>query len=180
MKKRVLLISILIIVALVSGFIGNQAIKHYRTTMPHNHIFVCDNPTHNSDFDNWLRETVGIDWVPTYMICRDGYVIGTIRGGISEKMFTSQLGTILAQNDRILEVTNIPIYDLDNNVGNLRDITGSGVYIVEISWIDCSDCQYQDENFTDDIYLAYSTNQIYRYYIHSERGAVEEHYGIVR
>ena len=141
---------------------------------------MCDNPTHNSDFDTWLRETVGIDWVPTYMICRDGYVIGTIRGGISEKNFTSQLGTILAQNDRILEVTDIPIYDLDNNVGNLRDITGSGVYIVEISWVDCPDCQYQDENFTDEIYLAYSTNQIYRYYIHSERGAVEEHYGIVR
>ena len=145
-------------------------------TMPHSHIFVCDNPQHDSAFDSWLREEVGLDWVPTYMIVRDGWVIGTFRGGIDKGEFTRELGTVLENNIQILPVSDSIIYDLDNNPTSMADIMSNGVYIVEISWIDCKDCKYQDENFTDSIYLAYTTDNIYRYYIRSDRNAVLEYY----
>lgn len=176
MRRRFIIVTLLTILVIIGVGVYHY-MKQQRALMPLSHVYVADNPTYNSDFDNWIREDLGIDWVPTYIIIKDNNVIGTIRGGISEKEFTNQLGTILIQQIPFKPLCDFEIGNLNNERHSLTDImTGDSYYILELSWIDCEDCMYQDANFTDEIYLRYGTKMIYRYYIHSDFDKVLDKY----
>ena len=175
-KKRIVLLAIsvaLVLICIVIGFM----IYNNRKTMPLSHVYVCDNPEEDSEFDKWIRNEAMVDWVPTYVIIKNGYVIGTIKGGISQKQFSSRLATVLIQGTPYAELPDIEISNLKDEKHSLKSImTGDDVYILEISWIDCKDCKFQDDNYTDEIYLRYSTKMIYRYYIRSDKDKVLDKY----
>jgi len=175
-KICIALMAILVFAGLV--IIANQFYIRSRTTMNYSHIFVCDNPQNDSEFDTWMKEDLGLNWVPTYFIVRNDYVIGSIRGGVPESQFTSELGTILIQDWQVAPLPDLPLNNLNGERISLADAlpNDNNFYIIEISWVTCPDCIFQDENFTDDIYLKYGTNIIYRYYIHSTTDEVMNKY----
>ena len=177
-KKYIILFSLLFVC--VSIFVMFQVTSKIRKTMPTSHIFVCDNPSNDSEFDTWMKQELGLNWVPTYLIVKDDIVIGSIRGGVGETQFTSELGTILIQNWQLAELPDIAISNIDGQRDSLKNIlpNDNNFYIIEISWVTCPDCIFQDENFTDDIYYKYGTDRIYRYYIHSTETEVLEKYNI--
>lgn len=177
-KKYIILFSLLFVC--VSIFVMFQVTSKIRKTMPTSHIFVCDNPSNDSEFDTWMKQELGLNWVPTYLIVKDDIVIGSIRGGVGETQFTSELGTILIQNWQLAELPDLAISNIDGQRDSLKNIlpNDNNFYIIEISWVTCPDCIFQDENFTDDIYYKYGTDRIYRYYIHSTEAEVLEKYNI--
>ena len=177
-KKYIILFSLLFVC--VSIFVMFQVTSKIRKTMPTSHIFVCDNPSNDSEFDTWMKQELGLNWVPTYLIVKDDIVIGSIRGGVGETQFTSELGTILIQNWQLAELPDLAISNIDGQRDSLKNIlpNDNNFYIIEISWVTCPDCIFQDENFTDDIYYKYGTDRIYRYYIHSTETEVLEKYNI--
>lgn len=169
---------LLIIVAILCFIkVGLVIVNYNATKMPLDHVFVCDNPKHDSEFDIWIREDLGTTWVPTYIIIQDGYVVGAFNGDIEESQFSDNLAMASSYNMQFLE---IPDYEIENLAGeriSVKDLFGTnGLYILELAWIDCEDCDHQDENYTDDIYAKYSTSNIYRYYIRSEKSKVLEKY----
>ena len=156
-----------------------------RSEMKTSHVYVSDNPEHNSDFDEWLKEnavTMNDDgssklWVPTYLIIKNGAYIGKFRGDISETEFSEKLATIVNFNMPVAEFPNYAITNLDDERKTLSEIFGkNGVIIMEIHWIDCPDCKHQDEEYTNDIYAKYSADMFYRYYIRSDKNKVLEKY----
>ena len=173
-KVKYLLISLTVVLFIGLTILANYMYTSARKIMPMSHVYVCDNPAEDSEFDVWMKNELGLNWVPTYLIIRNDYVIGTIRGGIPESQFTSELGTILINNWQIAELPNIEISNVNGERQVLADVlpNNDSFYILEISWIDCPDCIFQDENFTEDVYLEYGTNIIYRYYIHSTQEEV--------
>ena len=178
-KIRIILSMVVIgIFLLASGILCwnklNQKFSH--PELDASHVLVCDNPMHDSEFDTWLKENIGLSWVPTYVIVNDNKVIGMIKGGIPEESFTGQLGSYLVYNQAIAELPNISVTNLAGERKPVSDYFGQGMYILEISWIDCHDCIEQDEKYTTDVYKKYGTDIIYRYYIKSELGKVEEKY----
>lgn len=177
-KKYIILFSLLFVC--VSIFVMFQVTSKIRKIMPTSHIFVCDNPSNDSEFDTWMKQELGLNWVPTYLIVKDDIVIGSIRGGVGETQFTSELGTILIQNWQLAELPDLAISNIDGQRDSLKNIlpNDNNFYIIEISWVTCPDCIFQDENFTDDIYYKYGTDRIYRYYIHSTEAEVLEKYNI--
>ena len=84
-KKYIILFSLLFVC--VSIFVMFQVTSKIRKTMPTSHIFVCDNPSNDSEFDTWMKQELGLNWVPTYLIVKDDIVIGSIRGGVGETQF---------------------------------------------------------------------------------------------
>lgn len=177
-KKYIILFSLLFVC--VSIFVMFQVTSKIRKTIPTSHIFVCDNPSNDSEFDTWMKQELGLNWVPTYLIVKDDIVIGSIQGGVGETQFTSELGTILIQNWQLAELPDLAISNIDGQRDSLKNIlpNDNNFYIIEISWVTCPDCIFQDENFTDDIYYKYGTDRIYRYYIHSTEAEVLEKYNI--
>lgn len=175
-KKLLIIFSIILLLgALVFGLYKFYVYK--RTTIPTSHIYVSDNPNHKSDFDKWLTEDLKMSWVPSYVIINNKKVIGVINGGISEKELTSKIGTCLAVNYEYCNLTDLEITNLDGDRKSLNEIiSNNGLYILEISWYGCEDCEYQDKHFTKDVYLTYSTNIIYRYYINSNFNDVKNLY----
>lgn len=175
-KKYIILGSLFLVFA--SMFVFSIIRTNIRKTMPLEHVFVCDNPSNDSEFDTWMKEELGLNWVPTYYIVRNDIIVGSIRGGVPEKQFTSELGTILIQNNDFGELPDLPVSSLKGQRDSLKNIlpNDNNFYIIEISWITCPDCIFQDENFTEDIYYKYGTNNIYRYYIHSSQEEVLEKY----
>lgn len=173
-KVKYLLISLAVVVFIGLIILANFMYINARKTMPMSHVYVCDNPAEDSEFDIWMKNELGLNWVPTYLIIRNDYVIGTIRGGVPESQFTSELGTILINNWQIAELPDIEISNINGERQVLADVlpNNDSFYILEISWVDCPDCIFQDENFTEDVYLKYGTNIIYRYYIHSTQEEV--------
>lgn len=174
-KKYIILLSLLVVFVGIA-ICGFWIRYKYYTTLPESHVFVCDNPSNDSEFDTWMKEKIGLNWVPTYLIIKDDVVIGTIRGGIPEKQFTSELTYILMKNWQIEELPDIPVSCVDGTRDSLKNIlpNDKNFYIIEISWVQCPDCIFQDENFTKDIYGKYSNQLIYRYYIHSTQDEVLE------
>ena len=69
LKICIAIAAILVFVGLV--FIANRFYIKSRTTMDYSHIFVCDNPENDSEFDTWMKEELGLNWVPTYLIVRN-------------------------------------------------------------------------------------------------------------
>ncbi len=173
-KVKYLIISLIVVVFIGLTVLANYMYTNARKIMPISHVYVCDNPTEDSEFDVWMKNELGLNWVPTYLIIRNDYVIGTIKGGIPESQFTSELGTILINNWQIAELPDIEISNVNGERQVLADVlpNNDSFYILEISWVDCLDCIFQDENFTEDVYLKYGTNIIYRYYIHSTQEEV--------
>ena len=178
--KTLLCIGIPLLIFMIIGIIGLQVfkyIRHKNSIMPKSHVYVCDNPKVFSDFDNWLRDDLGITWTPTYMIVKDGYIIGAFEGAIPKDNFTDQLATCVAYN---LQLESLPDYEISNLEGERNKISdvlgGTGTYILEIHWTDCEDCQFQDENYTQEIYETYTTERIFRYYIKSDKSDVEAKY----
>lgn len=170
------------------GLAGLNIYRHSRIVMPRDHVYVCDNPNHDSDFDTWLKQTIGRKyddgemhlWVPTYAIINDGYVIAAFEGDIAEIEFSDKLTTAYAFTSNMqLDELKLPNYEISNLKGEREKVStlfGEGTYILELHWIDCPDCIHQDENYTDSIYEKYTTKNIYRYYIKSDFDKVNEKY----
>lgn len=178
-KKYIILLSILVVC--LGLFIGISIFRNkmYRT-MPPSHIFVCDNPSNDSEFDTWMKEKIGLNWVPTYLVIKNDVIIGSIRGGIPEKQFTSELTYILMKNWQIEELPDIPVSNVEGTRDSFKNLlpNNDNFYIIEISWVQCPDCIFQDENFTQEIYDKYSTQLFYRYYIHSTTDEVLDKYNL--
>lgn len=174
LKKLRLLFFIIAILCFVN--VALIIYKYNKSQINLDHIFVCDNPNHDSDFDKWIKEDLNVTWVPSYIIIQDGYVIGAFDGNISEAEFSDKLAMASSYNMQFYEVPDYEIENLDNNRISASSIFKDGLYILEIVWIDCDDCKYQDEHYTDDIYAKYSTTNIYRYYIKSDHKKVLEKY----
>ena len=174
-KGIIFTIAILLLLLFFGYYIG-YSYETRRITLPKSHVFVCDNPKHLSDFDTWLKEDCNITWVPSYIVIKDGYVIGAFDGCIPLSEFDSQLGTALALSIPVLKLPDYYIYDLDNSPHKVSDKFSNGFYILEIVWADCKDCIYQDEHYTNDIYKKYSNGIIYRYYIKTDKEQVNNLY----
>ena len=145
--------------------------------MPTSHVYVCDNPNHKSDFDNWLHDEVEVDWVPEYVIIRNGTVIGKFPGDIDEDEFSSKLSLCAAYNIPLAELPNYSISNINGDRKSLKELFGDNkIYVLEIHWIDCKDCKEQDEKYTDSIYSKHTTDNIYRYYVKSDINKVKEKY----
>ena len=175
-NKKFIILFIVLATFLIISLLSSIIIMHNRTTISKSHVFICDNPSHKSDFDSWLKDDLCLNWVPTYFVVNNGMVIGSFMGDINVNEFKEQLGTVLAFN---LPVTEFPEYEIENLNGDripANEIFPDCVYILEIVWYDCKDCQHQDENYTKDIYAYFGANNIYRYYINSERTDVEKYY----
>ena len=174
-KKLKFIILTIFIIASILAILFSLYIK--RVDMPTSHVFVCDNPKHHSDFDNWLSYDLKIDWVPNYIIINNSKVIGAIKGDISEKEFTYKVNNLLSFNYEYSDLPDFKINNLNSEYKTLKDImNNSGFYILEISWLGCKDCEHQDKYYTKSIYAKYSTNSIYRYYINSEYNDVKKLY----
>lgn len=170
------------------GLAGLKIYRQSRTIMPRDHVYVCDNPSHDSDFDAWLKQSIGRKyddgemhlWVPTYAIINDGYVIAAFEGDIEEIEFSDKLTMAYAFTANMqLDELKLPDYEISNLKGERERVStlfGEGTYILELHWIDCPDCIHQDENYTDSIYEKYTTKNIYRYYIKSDFDKVDAKY----
>lgn len=159
--------------------VGFMIYNYQVTQMPRSHVFVCDNPNakYKTEFDLWIQEELKVTWVPSYVIIQDGYVVGTFDGGIEVGEFTDKLTMAAAFNLQFSEVPDFEIENLNGERMPASEVLGKpGLYILEVVWIDCEDCEYQDDNFTDDIYEKFTTKNIYRYYVLSDREEVSERY----
>lgn len=172
-KFRPLLIIAAIVCFLVVGY---MIVQYVGSRMPKDHIYVCDNPKVYSDFDNWLVDDLGCQWVPSYVIIHNGYVIGMFNGDCSINDFDFNLSLIMSQDIAFTELPNYEIENINGDRVNVHDLFKEGYYVLELHWIDCPDCKHQDANYTDDVYFKYSTDRIYRYYFKSDRTKVEEKY----
>lgn len=160
----------------VVAYFGLMIYMHARTIMPKDHVYVCDNPEHRSDFENWIKDDLGVDWVPSYIVVKDGTVIGAFNGDIEKSYFDMILGTTLSLDTPYIDLPDFEITNLKGERAPVNEIFGEGTYIIEYHWIDCPDCIHQDENYTDDIYKYYSTEMFYRYYVKSDLEKVREKY----
>lgn len=187
-KKFIKFLVIVVVIAILYGLytVGRKAYIHDHTTMKTSHIYVCDNPVHDSDFDGWLREnaiTMGEDeksafWVPTYLVIKDGVMISKFRGDIDLPQYKTYFSLSLTY-DLSSEGNRLPNYEISNLDGersNIQSLFGNGTYVLEIHWIDCPDCQHQDDNYTQSIYDWGHTDYIYRYYIKSDLDKVQVKY----
>ena len=138
------------------------------------HIYVCDNPSNYSEFDLWLKELTS--WVPSYIVIKDQKVIGVFEGGIDVDTFSDKLGTYITLEKVVCDLPDFEIENLEGTRKPIKEIFKSGTYVLEFHWIDCQDCVYQDENFTQDIYYKYGADFFYRYYIKSEKDKVLKKY----
>ena len=176
-KKKIRKLLFLIVIASFVGAIFCSIFLYrykIRTTMNNSQIFVCDNPTHHSDFDKWILNDCDVDWVPSYIIIKNDKVIGTIDGNIPEREFTDLLGTIVINDFQLCDLPEFEITNLEGNSYTLQELTPNkeSFYILEVSWATCEDCKQQDKLYTKDIYFKYSTNNFIRYYINSEQNEV--------
>lgn len=171
---------IVFIAIILLGYFGFKIYRHTRTIMPTDHVYVCDNPEHLSDFETWIREDVGVTWVPTYLIINNGYVIAAFEGDIEEIEFTDKFAMANAYTANMqVDYLKVPDYEITNLDGERKpasEIFSDGMYILEYHWIDCKDCEHQDENYTNSIYEKYTTDKIYRYYVKSDHDKVAEKY----
>lgn len=171
---------IVFIAIILLGYFGFKIYRHTRTIMPTDHVYVCDNPEHLSDFETWIREDVGVTWVPTYLIINNGYVVAAFEGDIEEIEFTDKFAMANAYTANMqVDYLKVPDYEITNLDGERKpasEIFSDGMYILEYHWIDCKDCEHQDENYTKSIYEKYTTDKIYRYYVKSDYDKVAEKY----
>lgn len=171
---------IVFIAIILLGYFGFKIYRHTRTIMPTDHVYVCDNPEHLSDFETWIREDVGVTWVPTYLIINNGYVVAAFEGDIEEIEFTDKFAMANAYTANMqVDYLKVPDYEITNLDGERKpasEIFSDGMYILEYHWIDCKDCEHQDENYTKSIYEKYTTDKIYRYYVKSDHDKVAEKY----
>lgn len=176
--KTFLCILIPLIIATILGitaYVVFKKVQHEHSIMPKSHIYVCDNPKVFSDFDKWIREDLKITWTPTYMIVKDGYVVGAFAGAIPADKFTENLAYSVAYDIKFQQLPDLEISNLEGERKPISEILGQpGTNILEIVWVDCEDCIYQDEMYTDDVYEMYTTDRIYRYYIKSDKAKVEQ------
>lgn len=176
-KITALFLTLAIVVGLCSCGRPNTYEPHHE--MVQSHVFVCDNPKNKSDFDLWMmnEDGVGLNWVPSYLICTQGKVLGLIRGDIPVEEFTAQYNYIVSTplGSAFDDYCEYDIANLNGQRYKLSDIfpNDGNVYVLEISWIGCPDCEHQDTNYTRDIYNAYDTQFFYRYYINTELADVQ-------
>ena len=163
----VLIITVLLSVATIVFYFYNKD----RVTIPTNHVYL-----ESEEFTGWMKEELNLNWAPTYLIIKDGKFISSIKGGIPVNTFESAYASAIADNNTIKEVPSIEITNIDNQTNNVSELFKNGVYILEISWVDCPDCIFQDENFTKDVYRKYGVKKIYRYYVNSSPDQVIEKY----
>ena len=174
-KYLIIMICCLIVLVISGVYCMSYLNKQEKPRLAYDHIYVCDNPEHDSTFDKWIREELGVDWVPTYIVIKHNNIIGAIRGGIPEEQFSNQLSSIIINEAVGIDLTDAEVTNLNDERKPFKDIfTDDGLYILEISWVDCKDCIYQDENFTDEIYEKYGVKTFYRYYIRSEKEKILE------
>ena len=163
----------IMIVILTAILILSCLIYRYnkQTSLPKSHIYVCDDKDNESSFDRWLK--ADIDWVPSFLIIKDKQEIGIIKGIINVVDFDNELATLLIQHNTTRSMPSYNITNLDNKSSSLENIvTTDDLYIIEVHWIDCEDCKEQDDKYTKSIYAKYSTKNIYRYYLKSDKQKV--------
>lgn len=177
-RNKFWLISFIIITICYGAFsIGKKYYMEYRSTMPTSHVYVCDNPKHDSDFDAWLKETVDVNWVPTYVIIKNQTVIGSFPGDIDKEEFSTKVALCANFNAEVAKLPDLEISNINDERKSLKEIfSGDATYILEVHWFDCEDCEHQDQYFSKEIYSKYSTSNFYRYYIKSEKDDVSAKY----
>lgn len=176
-KRLVKYLCICMIITSIIGIIYMGCYLH-RIHLPKSHIFVDDNVEEDSEFDKWIKNEVGVDWVPSYVVIQDKKVIGVFNGDLDEPHFTNQLGTVLVLPQISIDVTDTPIESLDGNKYNLLETLYNpekpqNCYILEVVWDKCPDCEHQDKHYTNSIYAKYSTDRIYRYYIKTNKEDID-------
>lgn len=175
------ILALILIVVMILGVCSCSKKNTYEPShqMVESHVFVCDNPKNKSDFDLWMmkEDGVGLNWVPSYLICTQGKVLGVIRGDIPLEDFKTQYDFIVTSpiDSAFDDFCEYDIQNLNGNRYKLIDFmpADGNVYVLEISWATCPDCIHQDENYTQDIYNAYDTQFFYRYYINTELSEVQ-------
>jgi len=138
MKTKLFLI--LIVVLLCSS-----CVYKYSTELSPDDIFVSTTQKELSDFDDWLIEGIGVNWVPSYLVLDGHYVLGVIKGGLSVRETKEQLA----------ELKNKPIansmcyFDIYNPFSKsttkfVEILPETGLNIIEIHMIGCKDCEEVD------------------------------------
>jgi len=123
-------------------------------------VYYSSGGTELSDFDDWLVHEYGLNWVPSYLVCRDNKAIGVIECGKSIAETKKEFNE-LKKN----EGTELPEITVDD--GN---ISLSGYTFIEIHMKGCPDCEAVDEDgATEIIRKAFPTVNFIRYYIKSEK-----------
>lgn len=172
------IIIVVVLATIVIGYVLYKNSHQPQDVLSPSHVYVCDSPEPKSEFDLWIKNDLQLTGVPSYVIINDGSVVGVFPGDLDEEEFSDKLMMTYTFN---LPVTEVPRLEISNITGDRHfasDLFSEGKYILEVHWIDCEDCQHQDENYTHDIYSKYSTNRIYRYYIKSEVEPVKEKYNV--
>ena len=178
MKAKYCIIIILFIILFSTGIIGYYYYDLSRKTMPSTHVYI-----ESKEFTDWITDDLKVDWVPTYIIIKNNNVIGKFKGGIDLETFNGLYAVSIVNSEN--ESNNIALPDkeitnINGQISKITDIFNNGTYILEISWLDCKDCKFQDEHYTNDIYKKYGTKYIYRYYIKTELKDLEEKYNVRR
>lgn len=177
-KCKFWIIFAIIMTILYGAFtVGKKIYMEHREKLSSSHVYVCDNPEHKSDFEQWMHDELELDWVPTYIVIKDQSIIGKFPGDIDKEEFSSKMALCVAYDMKAVALPNYEISNLDGERKNLYDIfSGNDTYILEVHWVDCEDCQHQDDNYTKAIYSKYGTSNFYRYYIKSDKEKVQEKY----
>nr|WP_072514217.1 hypothetical protein [Ndongobacter massiliensis] len=180
MKKKF----ITILVAIVA--IGSTAMMLFawKNRGNNKNIYMTTAETEFSAFDNFLMDDVGIQEVPSYLVCKDGKILGQILGNIPIEDFQDQLTKI------VVEEKEIKCTDSDSDIYNpfskevlsfydlLKD---KDLVLVEVHMFDCKDCKQADDkeenelSYTETIRHLVKTT-FYRYYIKSEIKDIVEKY----
>lgn len=175
-QSKRLLFTIIFCIVLFSIMSGTYLfIRHKKMTLHKSNIFVCDNSKEYSQFDDWIMEDLGVDWVPTFLVFRDGKYVGMIRGTINVYDFKSELGTALIYSKNT-EVPDYYITNIKNETKSVKElVAGKDLCFIEVSWLDCPDCVDQ-EKLNPEIYAKYDAANFYIYYIKSTMEDVSNHY----
>lgn len=172
-KKVINILCILFFIALMVQ--GILLFRHWRLAkLDKSKVYVSDTADNSSEFDLWIKNTLDIHWVPTYIIIRNGYVVGYFAGDIPLSEFSDKISDILEHNKPIFELPDILITNLNGETKSAKDIFNrEGETIIELVWQSCKDCEDQDKFYTKDIYWAYTTENFFRYYINTPKNEVK-------
>ena len=137
---KIKLFLILIVILLCSSCTYN-----YSTELSLDDIFVSSAQKELSDFDMWLTEEIGLDWVPSYLVLEGHYVLGVIKGGLSIRETKEQLAELkngpIANSMSLFDIYNPFSKSTTNFVEVLPE---TGLNIIEIHMIGCKDCEEVD------------------------------------
>jgi hypothetical protein len=146
MKKKVLiLLGALIFLAALVTILKYTLATPKLAELEENHLLVSTSGKQYSEFDHFLLDEVGLNWVPSYLVIENKQIIGVIRGGLSSIDTKDALNTLLMANNRIdlPEHTTVFVVDKDN-IFELKDLLTDKLTLVEVHMHGCKDCDFVD------------------------------------